>query len=907
MSTLSRLLLDNLEEKDIIATALPRIVSTLCRIVDQKKEKENHRIIVAALTLLGDVIVAVLQDRETPDYIIPNVTTFKDFAHVGIAKRQTSEDSREEEDGRARTRTWYTTTKDRIKENLDRILMAQSHQEWRARLAFVRLASKLLIHCVRTLDNCVPNLLKTLILHIDDEYREVANECKLELQIIMNSQSLDQLLIPTLKTSLYAALAGLPGCLISGDECEKDQAMVLITGYVLVLGRQAENVLNTAISRHSDAWIVALEIDENGMNVLEETQQSSNKYASDLHDDGISPVVVYPRIRFKHFVSDRTADHATRMFNIIGRNCDLNYWINHFKGCFQQEDWKPQAAYVIHSLLSGANSAETANDDWWKAKPESDDDELSKEHLKAVALQTLHDIVELVIDPVSESESTNRALVPGGRADAAFSSPKMETPQVLSVCFSLQTIGLIAVILERKYMQDELITLLYPLLAHLGSPNIYIHSYALITLDVIALICGLQSAKQLALENTDYVINMVTQRMTTLADNLQGPLVLKAMIRIGGLPMVDYLGDTVEEIFDALDRFHMNDWMCAQLCSVLTEILLVHHQKYALLSDSEYVEISQKTAGDGEKRDVAAAEDNHVSKEIEEFIAKRRQRQEEEEEPKEAATADEIRRYFMDRQEQKDQPEGTQEPGSTDETPEPLTKAQQMTMDIMQKAYHFLTAPSPYLRTEILGLLGMGAIVMKDRPEKLAPLVATIWPSIMSRLSEKDANHTVIQAIVCVGRLAECLDDYMSRKFVDDAWPKLKMRLRLQNGGDGGNAHYYSPFSYEFKLHCAILRTIKTCIDHVHLPAAKVPEIAESTKRFLSERLHPDLQESAIGVFQALGRRQADVVWLCLVSLLGDRAYVKEDERVFVVPEWMRSNDKYLVRNARRLLSEIGS
>lgn len=935
MATLRQLLLDNLRDEDIIAFMLPKIVSNLCRIMYQKKEKENHRILVIALDVLGDVLVHVLCDSNTPDYISPAVHSFQDLAHVGILAKTTNtipEEQEQQQQQQQRTKEWYETIQQRIEEQLQTILGGGGqHSEWRVRRAYVRFANKLLTRCTQTLDKCVPLLLKTMVLHFDDPYKQVAVECKMLVGELMTSESSPQLtIIPTLQSNLYVSLTSLPACLISGgDEQEKASAMALITGYVLILGKHAESVLDKGITRNADAWLAALTVDRDGLNILDEAWQKSEKYVDLQQEDSATASLVYPKFRFKHLVAEHTVEQATRMLNVIGsKSSNVGYWINFFKGFihpFNDNEWEPQAIFVIHALLSGASSRdEDDGGDWGLRIPKEEDDMGEKQAFKTVALQALHDMMEMVIDPAEEDPlSQSKAMVSTTPA-TTMTTTEMETSKVLSICFGLQTVGLLACILEREYMQDELITILYPLLAHLGSPNISIHSYALTTLDVIALVCGQRSAKELSVANCDYIINMVTRRMTVLADNMRGPLVLKALVRIGGHAMVDYLGDTVEEIFDALDRFHMHGWLCAQLCSVLTEIVLVFYRSTGLLDIEPFTDDDIEATGKVEQHQ----EDiNPISKEIYEFIQAQQQQKECIDDPVDKATTEEIGRYFLERQRQKENEQQKEEEkkmkgmtmdededdtatmnhGNDDDDKIPLSPTEKMTADILQKAQHFLTSPSPNVRSEILALFGNGAFVLQGRPETLVPLIATVWPSIMQRLkSDNEQHHTIIQAVVCVGRLAESVGDALSRRFEKQVWPRF--RTLMQQGQSEGVAQYYSPFSYMSRLHGSILQAITKVVDHVDVSAELVPELQAATQRFLDERFHPDLQEYAITLMISLAKRHPDTVWLGLFSLLGDKARIVAPDPMlndFVVPEWSRNKDKYLVRNARKLLDQI--
>lgn len=925
LQTLAQLLLKNVQEVYIIANYFPGIVSALCRIIWQKKEKENHQILATAVGVLGDIICTVMRD-EINQECLQDVRSFQDLRHIMISRNTTESKSREPSSSSSNTtsnedraRNWLASAKEKIRQQLNKILSIRSHPDWRVRLAYVDFAYKLLANCSGVLENCIAPLLETLILHIDDEYSQVATTSRMRVQELMKKPAFEESMVPNSKVSLYDCIMSLPEHLITGSEEKKLDAIRLLTGYVLLLKEHAKSVLDTTIGRISEAWLNALEIDPRGLNILE--QQDHGKYVELQEESQPTPSSpVYPKVRFRYLVSDQSVAQISRMLNVIGRYGNLPYWLEHFMGYLRAEeeemteDAQPQAAFVVHALLAGAATAQTDEVAEWVLVEE---ERLTNRQLKTLSLQVLHDLMNDIIDPVKTATQSS-SLIPGRTMTQA--NPEVEGSQVLCICYSLQIIGLLACILEREYLQSELITILYPLLAHLGSSNLYIHNYALITLDAIALVCGHPGAKELSIANVDYIINMVSQRITALADNLKAPLVLKALVKIGGLTAVEYLDDTIEEVFDALDRYHFDGWSCAQLCSVLTEIVKTIQASLCVADDYHHEDDEDKdavaaaaAAADEIKR---KATEQQVSPEILEFAASLEAAETPEEE-KETATMEEIGRYFLERQKAKrdeklDLQEMLQrdikdadaddekEPPAEEETP--LTRMQQMTLDIMEKARHFLTAPSPHLRVEMLILFAAGVRVLGSREEKTGPLIHATWPLLVKRL--QDEEHAVLfSALALMIALVEQLGDFMLRR-VEDIWPRLRALLRQ---GASKNP-YYSTFSYMHRLHAYVLRTLSEIARHVPLRAVMVSSILDEAKRFLDDRMNPELQKEALDLYMTASRTHPDVVWLLSFAMLGDDAKLEpkhESLKTFQVPPWFASKNSHFARNARYLLESI--
>ncbi|KAI7890492.1 uncharacterized protein EV154DRAFT_421929, partial [Mucor mucedo] len=494
---------------------------------------------------------------------------------------------------------------------------------------------KLLSNCARTLDNCIQPLVEIMVLHMDDAYDEVSKDCKNRMQILIANPTFKDTIMPVLKDDLYEWMMKFPQYVISKDEGEKVNAMSLITGLILLLKDQSSSVLSTVLGRSSDGWMTALEVDKDSLHILE--QKKADTFI-ELDSEGTKVTPIFPKIRFKHLVTDVTNTKITRVMNVIGKYCDLKSWIQHYMRYLSvdnQASNDPQAVYIIHSLLSGAFAldldTEMDIDQWIKNTDDTSEITDAKTQLTMITLNVLEDIMDIL----KNATLTNRITT--ALTKNAFDLDK-ESGNILTVCFGLQIVGLAASILEQEYLEDQLITVLYPLLAHLGSSNVFIHTYALITLDSIALICGLDSAQELAIQNIDYIINAISQHISVLSENARVPLVLKALIHVGGHDSLFYLDDSVLEIYDALERYSTNDWLCIQLCSVLFEIIKTMERN---LPKDTTTSISQ----DESKKELKRI----VSPEIEAFIEKKQDMFGNED--KEHETMEEIGKYFLGRQE----------------------------------------------------------------------------------------------------------------------------------------------------------------------------------------------------------------------------------------------------------------
>jgi hypothetical protein len=808
---------------------------------------------------------------------------------------------------------------------------------------------------------------------VDDDYPQVSDTCKDYILQLKHTTNFEAALMPDLKEGLYSAILGLPQQLISGDELGNLYAMRRIIGYTYFLQHHAGTVFDASLNRISDGWMAALEIDKHSLNVLEEKQSAryielgDNGHSNAPPDDtdGQDPslqaprMVTFPKLRFNHLVTTATADQAVRMLNVIGRYAPLRRWVTHFLAYItvdsnspSMDDLLPQAAFIVHSLLSGAATTDLDTDDVEMGAmgfvyPDSggqtswaDDKYLE---LRKVGQRVLVDMAEtLTAATVSTFGSRNKVTSAAMMVDGS-AMMDMEGNRVVTLCLALQIISLACGIVGKDVMTDQLITLLYPILAHLGSTNVAIHSYALIALDNIALICGKCNGQQLAMDNMDYIINSVSQRISMLYDNPQAPLVLKALVHVGGVATLDYLQDSVEEIFDALDRYHLHEGLCRQLCAVLFEIVQTATSTVPAAATATATINGDLPCDD--KDDGGGVNQNSLSPSIQEFIQRH---QEHHHSHSTSTTSDsprtmeEIGQYFMQQRqagkedrdilelmaqtekagkdmdgtttdEDDDNSRGMEQQSGSDASPPPLTNIQELTLKIMTKALHFLTSPSDQLRGQMLQLLSSGVRILAARNDKLDPVIHRVWPLVMNRLDDK-THYVAFYAAELVQVLAETRGDFISGRFTDNVWPRYKGLLHQ------GAAHMattstpiYSTYSFPHRLQRCLAQTLIRAAVHIPMKQQVALDLAESTTWLLSQhRIHHELQALTIQLYLALYRHHPDAIWLhvfglCETPFLQPPALPETIAGLhldpLVVPDWKAAHNKEYYQNAGKILA----
>ncbi|KAG1472098.1 hypothetical protein G6F56_001743 [Rhizopus delemar] len=912
---LNQYLIDNINDTDMIATMFPGIASKLCVTLTQRPEKENHKVVSKILRTLAELIQIFLGDESNDT--LTEIRTFQDIVkvHSSSTEQDTTKDSK-----KIRSASWYEKTKTSLLPMLNLALKNRSYTDWRKRMAYLDFSYALLSTCTHTLDNCVRLLVNVIVLHRDDPYNEISNKSVTYMEVLRHHKSFDNIILPILKNELYECIMKFPKHMISGDEQNKTNVMALISGLVLLLGCDSMNVLSTALSKSSDGWMTALEIDKDNLHTLEE--RMSQKFIEQAGEDNQVPL--YPKIRFKYIVNDDTSGKLSRMLNIIGKYCDLQIWIYHYMRYVSVDSLnqsEPQAIYIVHSLLAGAIAIEGSLEqdeimlDWIEFY---DEDSEGSGFLKNISRQVLNDTINMLTFAASVSTESTSYVTKTTPSPIVTDDNNI---YALNVCFALQLVGLAASVMATEDLQELLITMLYPLLAHLGSSNIYIHAYALITLNTIASTCGLKSVRDLAITNIDYVINMISQHISIISVHNRVPFVLKALINVSGSDSIKYLEDTVQEICDTLDRYHHNNQLSLELCSVLAEIV------YIVERDLAHHENTAETT----KEESGMNFEESISEEISIFI-----RHEEDLHEKLNVghkSMEDIGKYFLDRQEKglnedltleqairegspsfsksgEEESEDEQEATNKKEEEEkPLTYEQTMVKHIMEKASNFLTASSPQLRSQILQLLGSGVSVLSSQVSTLNILVHDSWVFIVNRFSDKE-NYVVYQAARLIETISAVSTDFLSKKFVQDVWPRFKTLLRkgVDISLSNSESNSYSTYSNYHRTQLCVLNSLKNILKYVPITQPLTKEVLEETKFYYSyDKIHPQLRETCFEIFESLCIQQPDTVWLYQLVLnieFQDKLKTPTSSLLepFVIPEWIKPGAYIIEQNKSPVL-----
>jgi hypothetical protein len=438
----------------------------------------------------------------------------------------------------------------------------------------------------------------------------------------------------------------------------------------------------------------------------------------------------------------------------------------------------------------------------------------------------------------------------------------------LVVCLNLRLLATCAKILSTSFRR-HLISTLYLVLSHLGSPHALVRRYAEIALGHIAYHTGYASPRNLILDNVDYVINIVSQRMTYKRLDPLAPMVLISMIKLVGEPIVPLVQDIIADIFDALDDFHGYTLLSSTILAVMDTLMK------AMANEVQYAEYKPKRSTSARMR--PGPEPVVDFAKFTKWYAERadKARQTVDEMLDKASNAP----WGKAAESSKDE-EPTEAPDNTSGEPEiPPTRAQEVCIQMMQKSIYFLTHANSFLTARVMSLFASGVpvLVTQERESDVLPLIHQAWPYVLNRLKDTTSPYVRTEAAALIECLAKWTGDFMSRRILDDAWPIFREMLATQKRQDdqsalarrGGTRGTTSPYTVSHRLYVSMIQAMTYIVQEVPVADDLFWEIVVAFRPFLDSRVHEELGTAAVKLYRCMAERDEDAVWLALHSTMG--------------------------------------
>ena len=706
------------EERDALASFLPGIVSSLTRVLTPStKSRRSFRLLEGGLDVLSQLFHIVLSDAHTKN--LPDNTE-------GDGKSPKFE---------GLTLSWLKATAGQIKLALANIVKLRQHDRIEVRQALLRLCIRVLKDCRVSLSQSTGMMVETLVMLSGVDERD---EVQLTLKQMLGA---DSNLANLLRSSLHGWVTALPRIMQSSDDSAKRKIIHQVSIAFRILSEQGIDL--TIVDR---------------------------VMASNLRDS-VSNVICEPK-GFGSVIESSSTSSLTdkKTWSVENQSTSFQPLLMNSKG---QENTVLELESLLQQLVTSDSSMMISRDLVEFTRSGSSEPQLASFwlSLKLLELNTKHSIeIEDFLDLGTSQVGLRTELLEELYSFSLYILTNSDSETELDWRFhalSLETVAMQAM-RNRVGFRAELVDALYPVIHLVGSSNPMLRNHAITCLNIVSEACGYAHASDLIVSNVDYLVNTVALKLNTFDISPQAPQVLLMMIRLSGPSLLPYLDDLVESIFAALEYFHGYPKLVELLFSVLKGIAEEGVKTPQLAITTGDVDSHHKLPW----KPASVTDVVDVIKAMKINAAKSEERAEKTEgifPQKPWNPADNEEEHQAN--DSFDEETKEEQPAERPETPPPAPKTFDVLLKISQLTQHYLTSPSPSLRTSLLSLLNTTFPALASHENSFLPLINTLWPVLLPRLEDPEA-YVVSGALDVVAIMCLHAGDFMTSR-IEGIWEDI--------------------------------------------------------------------------------------------------------------------------------------
>ncbi|TKA81295.1 hypothetical protein B0A55_02861 [Friedmanniomyces simplex] len=722
-------LVNGVAGREVCASFLPGMVSRLTKtLTPSTKQRRNHRVLIGCLSVLSTLLRTTLSDEPAVEAFVKGKKHEKSII----------------------TEQWKDTAAIQLKPALVSIMRLQAHDRENVRESLVKLCVVLLKHCRKSLANCSPLALETLLTL---SATESESSSRMQLELLLRA---DPSLSGLLQSTVYDWLQSLPTVMQGADEQAKVRKMGQIrTAYGLLVDSGADTaVIDRMLAGNlRDSVVITLQASSGK---IEESSLVSPVQSLDLAVlDEARGSVEFGQPLVKYRGQEEVVSSIEGFARLISKSSSSSAFATDLAWSLRFSKGETQVA-TFWLLLTVTQTALQHKDTVSDFLTFDDDDHATSytDHLE--------DLYAFALTVLSTSSTTDSVEPP---------DPRLQALALRTLALRAQTAG--------PGFRPDLIDALYPILHTLATPNPTLQSDSLTTLNILSTACAYPSVRDIIVENVDYLTNAVALKLNTMGFGgvePQAPQVLLMMVRLAGPGLVPYLEDVVESVFAVLEGWHGYGVLVEMLFGVLGVVA------------EEGVKAPGLAGGRERLQGVSEEEEGWRAASVDKLAVMLRERRGEEE----AVAKEEGESEAHPRQpwggveagdtnanasaddgaDDEEALTSQNQPADDDDPPPPAPKTYSLLLKITDLTQHFLPSASPSLRTNLLSLIRTTVPALARHENSFLPLINTLWPEIMSRLDDEEA-HVQAAALEIVGVLCEEAGSFMRSRVVQ-VWPGLR-------------------------------------------------------------------------------------------------------------------------------------
>ncbi|KAK7516809.1 HEAT repeat protein-like protein [Phyllosticta citriasiana] len=714
-------------DRDALASIMPKIVSTLSTVlVPSTQQRRSYKTFQRSLEILSHLFKTVLADEFTNN--LPSST------ETG-------------ESGKQLNQSWLQATASWIKKALANVIRIRHHERSEVRHALLDLCLVVLQDCKTSLKDSAAMMVETMVVlcGADEDFQATSTV----RQVLLADSKFADLL----RSAIHNWAISLPRVMTSPDDSVKRTTIKQIsTAYHLLSEHGVElGLVDRMLATNlRDGISTAILESSKKMEIVETTALAPSMdmtSSSTINTSLEFEQVLYENDSQRVIAQDlkQLVENVSISKSSLTAARELVDSLHSFRGAQQVASF-----WTALQLLRSGNKQDSLMNDFLAI----DDGALSPHE------ELLEELYSLSLDTLQQHH--------------------VETPHDWRIqALALETMAFQAQTLKNEF-RIELVDALYPIVHLVGSSHANLRSHAATALNIIAAACGYSSVSALIVENVDYLVNAVALKLNTFDISPQAPQVLLMMIKLSGPSLLPYLDDLVGSIFAALESFHGYPRLVELLFRVLSGIA-EEGVKTPLLA----ITAGQQESKTGGEQELTSVQD------VLAILEDLQRREAKEDHPVELEKAEFPRAPWKDvdkgktcliedvdddenQEQQKEEEEESVEP----DPPPPAPATYALLHKITSLTQHYLSSPSPTLRTSLLSLLKTTLPSLAKHENTFLPLLNTLWPALVPRLADPEAY--VVEGACDVAAVMCAYGGEFMRGRIEGVWGAL---LRLFESG----------------------------------------------------------------------------------------------------------------------------
>ena len=739
-------LLDCVQERPLLASLLPRTVSSLVRALRPSGTvRRSPNILKSNLLLLRSILYNVLRDDVS---LVPSTAVMSDDTSTKVHNLSEEE---------VLDPSWLKATTSQVQNALLQVSRLRYSQSSVVRAALADLAFMTLRDCSQTLSSSAFVMIETMVA-ISSYGDDAGNRALKDMRWIL---TINSSLVDSVKSLLYNSSLSMPRFMQGSDDLPKERAINQM--------RVAYEMLATVLE---DPAPLAISV----TNTMTEGISASLQMVQLHTAKTIQEVKGGPSRLLEGSDSVNETIFPTIVLNHKGEVSSTGYLDDFVLELTRTGPWAAVARNLIDKIPD-ASAVDSMSLMWLAIR-------ILRTQVSSFGIE---DLMQLPDDDLSTSKGYLISDLYYTAVGYLVEESRDEEVDWRLKAFSMECIALQAEHEKLDY-RPELIDTLYPVLSLLGSARSELQLHAIVLLNRLATACGYGSTKDLLIENVDYLVNSIALKLNSFELSPQGPQVLLMMVRLCGAKLLPYLDDTIASIFSALDCFHGYLQLVEILFQVLKAIVEESAKQPQLALTNDAVEPTHQ------KHRVSISMLDDVFSDME-IIRKRKDRTDEDHEIR--ANSFPRRPWSTRHDQDPSNDEDSDASPKPDEEPESdtdmeknseskttsdsaLSKPYKLLLSIGKSTTPHLNSPSPQVRLTLLELISRIAPLLSRDENSFLPFINGIWPVVLGRFfgdlgddGQGEAAYNVLAAAETMGRLCEGAGDFMSGR-VEQIFPRLE-------------------------------------------------------------------------------------------------------------------------------------